>query len=200
MATDSYKSWHRPNTSGTKKEGGTAPSRQGYAVISNPDKYIGDPTKIIYRSSWEYSFIKYCDSSPSVLRWSSEPIAVKYFDKVSKLVECQKYGLDPNNPTNWIQKNYYIDFWCVVDKGNGETRKMFIEIKPSNKLIKPVPPPEKSSPAAHKKFNTLAKEYLINEEKFRAMKKYAEANGAEFHVFTEKTLENIIGRFSSNQK
>ncbi|MFM2010951.1 MAG: hypothetical protein RLZZ479_1342, partial [Bacteroidota bacterium] len=27
--------------------------RQGYYVLNNPDKYIGDPTKIIYRSSWE---------------------------------------------------------------------------------------------------------------------------------------------------
>ena len=188
----SYKSWHRPNTSVTAK------TRQGYAVISNHDKYVGDPGQIIYRSSWEFAFIKYCDSSPSVLRWSSEPMSVRYFDKVSKLVECQKYGLDPNNPTNWIQKNYNIDFWILVDNGDGTHKKMFIEIKPSNKLIKPTPPPLDSPIAMHKKFNVLAKEYLINEEKFKAMKKYAEANGAEFHIFTEKTLQNIIGRFSSS--
>jgi hypothetical protein len=192
MSTSSYKSWHRPNQSINAK------TKQGYAIISNPEKYIGDPAQIIYRSTWEYSFIKYCDSASSVLRWSSEPIAVKYFDKVSKLVECQKYGLDPNNPTNWIQKNYYIDFWCVVDKGDGTVKKMFIEIKPSNKLIKPTPPPENASPGAQKKFNILAKEYLVNEEKFKAMKKYAESCGAEFHVFTEKTLQNIIGRFGTS--
>lgn len=186
----SYKNWHRPNMSVEAK------TKQGYAVIANTDKYVGDPSKIIYRSTWEFAFIKYCDASPSVVKWSSEPIAVKYFDKVSKLVECQKYKLDPNNPSNWIQKNYYIDFWCMVDNGNGEIKKLFIEIKPSNKLVKPVPPPKDASPSVIKKFNTIAKEYLINEEKFKAMKKYAESNGAEFHIFTEKTLQNIIGKFS----
>jgi len=77
---------------------------------------------------------------------------------------------------------------------------MFIEIKPSNKLVKPTPPPKDSPISVQKKFNTLAKEYLINEEKFKAMKKYAESNEAEFHIFTEKTLQNIIGRFGSTQK
>lgn len=190
MINNSYKSWHRPNMSITAK------TSQGYYKVENTEKYVGDPTKVIYRSSWEFAFAKYCDVSPSILKWSSEPISVPYYDKVSKLVECQKYGLDPSNPSNWEKKNYNIDFWCVVDNGDGTYKKLFIEIKPSNKLIKPTPPPKDSPIAVQKKFNAIAKEYLINEEKFKAMKRYAEANNAEFHIFTEKTLQNIIGRFT----
>lgn len=187
---NSYKQWHRPVMTEQAK------TKQGYAKITNKEKYVGDPSLIIYRSSWEFAFIKYCDSSPSVIRWSSEPIAIKYYDKVSKLEECQKLKLDPNNPVNWTVRNYYTDFWVVVDKGGGECQKMFVEIKPSNKLLKPVPPPENSTAAVQKKFNRLAKEYLINCEKFRAMNEYAENNGAIFRVYTEKTLSNILGRFN----
>ncbi len=32
---------------------------QGYYRLNNPEKYVGDPSKIIYRSSWEYRFIPY---------------------------------------------------------------------------------------------------------------------------------------------
>lgn len=190
---NNYKRWHRPVMSESSK------TKQGYAKIQNVEKYIGDPSLIIYRSSWEYAFIRYCDTSPSVLKWSSEPISVKYFDKVSKLEQCKKLGLDPNNPVNWELKNYNIDFWCLVDRGNGVHEKMFIEIKPESKLHKPVPPPKEAGPSAQKKFNAIAKEYIKNQAKFEAMNEYAKKNGAKFYVFTEKTLAGILGKFSTEQ-
>lgn len=182
----SYKSWHRPDQSDNAR------TKQGYARIKNTNKYIGDPSQIIYRSSWEFAFIKFCDMSPDVIRWSSEPIGIKYYDKVSNIEKCQKLGLDPNNPVNWAVRNYYTDFWCEVYK-DGIVQKMFIEIKPSNKLIKPKAPAPNASPQTNKRFNRIAKEYLINEEKFKAINEYAIRNGAVFKVFTEKTLRNLIG-------
>ena len=57
MSNSSYKSWHKPNQSPTAK------TKQGYYKAKNPDKYIGDTELIIFRSSWEFGFCKYCDMS-----------------------------------------------------------------------------------------------------------------------------------------
>jgi hypothetical protein len=190
-----YKSWHRPNMSGTKAQGGTSRTLQGYYKVQNTKKYIGDPALVIYRSSWELSFCRWADVSPSIIRWSSEPIRIPYYDRVSKLEECKRNGLDPNNPKNWIIKYYNTDFWVEINKGEGDIQKMFIEIKPSSKLKKPIPPGENAPLKDQRRFNTQAKEYLINEAKFESMKARAEKNDAKFYVFTEETLSRLIGRF-----
>ncbi len=192
----SYKSWHKPvkNTftnSGSLKKGQT---HQGYYKVKNLEKYIGDPELVIYRSSWELKFCKYCDVSPSILRWSSEPVKIPYYDRVSKLEECSKFGLNPNDPTNWEVKNYNTDFWFELDRGNNEIEKIFVEIKPSKQLKKPIPPDKDSSLKVQKQFNKAAKEYIINEAKFAAMKEWATKNGCKFYVFTEEILPKMLGR------
>jgi len=192
MSNSAYKSWHKPNQSPTAK------TSQGYYNASNKEKYIGDPNLIIYRSSWEFAFCKYLDMSPSVKRWSSEPISIPYYDRVSKLEECARLGLDPNSPANWQVKNYNTDFWYEVDKGDGKYEKIFVEIKPAHKLKKPVPPTKDAPLKVQRIFNTAAREYLINEAKFAALKAWAEKNGSKFYVFTEHTLKRILGRFASD--
>jgi len=194
MSNSSYKRWHRPNQSPNAK------TRQGYAKIQNKDKYIGDPELIIYRSSWEFAFIKYCDMSPSVKRWSSEPVSIPYYDRVSKLEECAKLGLDPNNPSNWEVKNYNTDFWYEVDNGRDRLEKIFVEIKPSHKLKKPIPPPEHATLKEQRIFVKAAKEYLINEAKFAAIREWAERHDSKFYVFTEDVLSRILGRFWHENK
>lgn len=189
MSNDAYKRWHRPDMSEKSK------TKQGYYKAKNKDKYIGDPELIVYRSSWEYGFCKWCDMSPSVKRWSSEPVSIPYYDRVSKLEECAKLGLDPNDPRNWEVKNYNTDFWFELDRGDDKTEKIFVEIKPSYKLKKPLPPSREAPLAEQKKFNNAAKEYLINEAKFAAMKEWANRNNCKFYVFTEETLSRILGRF-----
>jgi hypothetical protein len=138
--------------------------------------------------------------SPSVTRWSSEPVSIPYYDRVSRLEECAKLGLDPNNPTNWEVKNYNTDFWMETDRGDKEKEKIFIEIKPAYKLKKPLPPAVEAPLKEQRTFTKAAKEYLINEAKFAAMKKWAEENGCKFYVFTEHTLERVIGRFWHENK
>lgn len=200
MLNERYKLWHKPNKNnltveGNLKKGGT---HQGYYKVSNKEKYLGNPELIIYRSSWEFSFCKWCDFSPSIIRWSSEPIRIPYYDRTSKLGECEKLGLDPNNPKNWITKFYNTDFWIEVKKADGEIERWFIEIKPKMKLSKPKPPKDGAPLKDKKRFNMMAKEYLINEAKFAALRAWAEKNGAKFYVFTELELERygiIGGRF-----
>jgi hypothetical protein len=201
---ESYKRWHKPtkqvfNESGSLKKGQT---HQGYFSkedkLLNPQKYLGDPNLIIFRSSWEYSFIKWADASPSIVRWSSEPMKVPYYDRVSKLDECKKLGLDPNNPRNWVVKNYNLDFWIEIDKGGQRPEKWFVEVKPKDKLVMPVPPDRGAPLKEQKRFNMLAKEYLINEAKFAALDAWAKKNGAKFYIFTEDVmiaLGILRGRF-----
>ena len=192
MSNEAYKRWHKPNMSENAR------TKQGYYKVRYKDKYIGDPGLVIYRSSWEYSFCKWCDFSPSIKRWQSEPVAIPYFDKVSKLEECKKLGLDPNNPKNWQQKKYNADFWCEIDKGGEVLEKWLVEIKPKSKLIKPKPPVREAPLKEQKKFNREAKEYLLNEAKFEAMNAWAKRNGAKFYIFTEDHLSRygiIGGRF-----
>jgi hypothetical protein len=188
----SYKKWHKPNTSEKSR------TYQGYYKVQNPKKYVGDPSLVVYRSSWEYSFCKFCDYSESVQRWSSEPLKIPYYDRVSKLAECRKMGLDPNSPKNWIKKNYNTDFWIEIKKPDDSIEKWFIEIKPKNELKKPVPPQKTAPLKEHKRFNQRAKTFLINEAKYAAMNEFAKRNNCKFYVFTEDELTRfgiIGGRF-----
>ena len=205
MSNDIYKRWHTPNKTGTKAEGGSSFTHQGYYKnLKNPEKYIGDTNLIIYRSSWEFAFVKWCDASPSVLQWSSEPVQVPYLNRVAKLDECKKLGLDPNNPRNWVKKNYNVDFWIRIKKDENITEKWFIEIKPKDKLKKPIPPKQNASLKEQRRFNTLAKEYLVNESKFAALNEWALRNGSKFFIFTEDVMMRLGilgGRFDyDNEK
>jgi hypothetical protein len=185
MRADSYKRWHRPNMSESAR------TKQGFYKVQHPEKYIGNPNLIIFRSSWEYSFSRWCDFSPSVVKWSSEPTTVQYADRISKLEECKKYGLNPNDPKNWVMRNYHVDFWLIIKKPDELLEKWVIEIKPSSKLKKPIPPHPDAPLKEHRKFNTEAKEYLLNESKWLAMNEYAKKNDAKFFIFTEQTLQKM---------
>ena len=189
----SYKRWHKPtrntyNDNGTLKKGQTY---QGYYIVRNKSKYVGDPSLVIFRSAWEFSFSMWADYSPSILRWNSEPVKIPYYDKVSKLDQCKKLNLDPNNPANWVRKNYNTDFWIEVKKSEEITERWFIEVKPKHKLIKPKPVSPEAPLKEQKRFNRLAKEFIINEAKFEAMKTWAVRNNSKFFIFTEDQLRSF---------
>ena len=44
----------------------------------NPQKYAGDPSNIIYRSSWECRVMDWLDKNDDILSWGSEEIAIPY--------------------------------------------------------------------------------------------------------------------------
>lgn len=186
MSNNAYKKWHKPNMSENAR------TKQGYYKVQNKGKYVGDPSQVVYRSSWEMKFAKWCDYSPSVLRWSSEPMKIPYYDRISNMEKNKKMGLDNNNPRNWKVRNYHTDFWVEVQKGD-EVEKWFVEIKPSVELKKPVPPPPNAKLKDIKRFNQKAKTYLINEGKFASLNDWARKHNMKFYVFTEKTLAKVLG-------
>lgn len=199
---DAYKKWNKPiknkfNDEGTLKKGQTY---QGYYILGRKEKYIGDPNLIVFRSAWEFSFCMWADYSPSILQWTSEPIKIPYYDKVSKLEECKKLGLNPNNPANWVKKNYNTDFWIKIKNPAGEIEKWLIEIKPKEKLTRPKPVSKDAPLKDQKRFNTRAREFLINESKFEAMNAWSIRNGIKFYIFTEDQLEKFGIVYKTNYR
>lgn len=198
MSTSSYKQWHKPLSEGQTRY------KQGNFTISPQylHKYIGDPELIVYRSSWEYKWCKYCCINPTILRWSSEPIAIKYVHPLKlrdlKLkAEKEKVNFNLQEAMARATSNYYPDFWMEVKKSDGGIKKVFVEIKPHSQTIRPTPPPAGAKRAQLMKYRKIAETYAVNQAKWNSAKKYAEdcsrALGidCEFVVVTEKVIDKL---------
>ena len=72
----------------------------------NPKKYIGDKTKIFYRSLWERKFMVYCDTNTSVIEWGSEEIIIPYISPRDKQIH-----------------RYFPDFYIKVQQKDGGLKK-----------------------------------------------------------------------------
>ena len=86
----------------------------------NPRKYRGNPTNIVYRSLWEKKYMKYCDTTPSIMEWGSEEIAIPY-----------------RSPIDNRSHRYYPDFYIKVREKSGKISKYIVEIKPKKQTKPP---------------------------------------------------------------
>lgn len=144
---------------------------QGYFVPENKDKYVGDITKIIYRSSWEYKFCKYCDLTEAIEKWSSEPFPIKYYD-----------------PINKKKRSYYVDFYIKLKLVNNEYKDYLVEVKPKSKLTPPKQNFQRSTLKKVKEFNYLLEEYIINKAKKEAAEEFAKTINYSYMIVTEEFL------------
>lgn len=133
---------------------------RGKYAIANPEKYIGKKIPV-YRSSWEYHFMKFCDTHPSVQKWASEAISIPY--------RC---------PITGKHTVYVPDFFIqYIDK----TGKMFvelIEVKPRNQTVL-----EKVGKSRNNQI-----EYTRNVAKWRAAQAWCKAQGIKFRVVNEQDI------------
>jgi hypothetical protein len=143
--------------------------KQGYYTQQN-SKYIG-PLPVIYRSSWEYKFMVYCDKTDDVLEWSSEPMKIKYF-----------------NPLDGKNHFYYPDFYMKVKIKDGTIKKYIVEIKPSAQLKKPKQPKRVTEKTLNN-YNYAVNQFIKNKFKAAAAKKIASEIGMEYIILTEKSLK-----------
>lgn len=148
--------------------------RQGYFKPTFPEKYVGDPTQIIFRSSWEFKFLKWCDHSPTVIKYSSEPVGIPYYSP-----------LDKRGHT------YYIDFYVVTKDSEGREQSWLIEIKP-DKYTKPPTAPARMTDKQTASYVYAAKQYIVNQAKFEAAKEFASIRGLKFGIITENFLFKSI--------
>lgn len=137
---------------------------KGKYKLINPNKYIGNPDNIVYRSSWELKMNQILDNNPHVLKWSSEEIIIPYIKPTDKQVH-----------------RYFPDYFVIYRDKFGNIKKEIIEIKPQAQT--------KASTSKNKKrrlYETIT--YAINMAKWEAAVKWCNQRGITFRVVTENEL------------
>ena len=132
---------------------------QGKFQIQNPNKYVGKGTPT-YRSSWEHTFMNFCDNNPNVLQWASEALHINY-----------------RNPFTGKNTIYVPDFLIIYQDKNGQRRGEVIEIKPSK---------ETTMEGARSMRDKAA--VALNMYKWEAARKFCAAQGLNFRVVNEADI------------
>ena len=145
-------------------------SYKGKFKPKNRAKYKGDHTAITYRSLWELRFMRYLDTTSSVLRWSSEEIVIPY-----------------RSPIDGRRHRYFPDFWVKVKTSEGLVKESLIEVKPKAQCS----PPKGAPPKDRRKrgrFIREVKTWGINEAKWKAAKAYCDDRKWGWKILTEDDL------------
>lgn len=141
-------------------------SYKGYYKPENPDKYIGDPNNIVFRSMWERQLMVYLDKNTNVLLWGSEELVIPYISPVDNKIH-----------------RYFPDFVAEVKQKDGTKKKLILEVKPHKETI-----PPKGQARQTAKYQTELQTYAVNDAKFEAANLFCETRGWEFKVITEHAL------------
>ena len=139
---------------------------KGKYRVNYPKKYKGDINEIIYRSSWELKFMRWCDLNPSVFEWGYETMIIPYKSPVDNKVH-----------------RYFVDFFIKVQDKNNSIQKYLVEIKPE-KFTKPTAIPKRKT----KRFIQEVINYGINQAKWKYADNYCLNRGWKFLVLTENDL------------
>jgi len=132
---------------------------QGNYVIINREKYAGNGTPR-YRSGWELSFMKFCDTNDHVLQWASESIAIPY-----------------RHPITGKMTQYIPDFLITYRNRDNTMRAELIEIKPKSQSV-----------IESKMSNKDRAIVAINYSKWAAAQKWCNQHGLTFRVITENDM------------
>jgi len=133
----------------------------------NPDKYRGDYNDIVYRSSWERTFMKWCDLTENVKNWSSEEMFVPYRDPIQKKT-----------------RRYFPDFIIRYADTDGLIITEMIEIKPRIEVVGPPTNPKRKT----KSWVNSVMKYCVNQAKWAAAREYCENRGWRFRIVDEYDL------------
>lgn len=144
-------------------------SYSGKFTPKNLHKYRGDPTKIFWRSLWEYKCMKIFDANPVILEWSSEEIVIPYRSRVDDKIH-----------------RYFPDFWLRVKTRNGEIREFLAEVKPYYETLEPVREETEKRKKPTKAYLNNVVKYITNQDKWAAAERYCEQRKWKFIILTEK--------------
>ena len=140
---------------------------KGIFKPKNPSKYKGNPTRIVYRSSWEMMVMSKLDSHPDVLQWSSEEIVIPYLDA-----------------STGKRRRYFPDFYVKKrNASDGRIVEQLIEVKPKAQTK---PPAVKTKPT--KRYINEVMTWGTNKSKWEAAEAYCKAKGWTFVIITEDHL------------
>ena len=133
---------------------------------SNPQKYIGDPNNIIYRSSWECKMMSWLDQNPSIISWASEELIVPYI-----------------SPVDNRKHRYFPDFIVKMRTKDGTLKTMMLEVKPKKQTIQP-----QIRKRITKQYLAEVQTWGVNQAKWKAATEYCLDRGWEFKILTEDHL------------
>jgi hypothetical protein len=145
---------------------------QGKFKPKNPKKYIGDPTNIIYRSSWELKLMRFLDEHPDVVEWGSEVLVIPY-----------------RSPIDGKMHRYFTDF--IVKQINKDRKKetIVIEVKPKSQTVAPdVSKKLTAKGSISRRFLNEVKTWGVNQAKWKAATDYCDDRGWKFQIMTEDQL------------
>ena len=131
----------------------------GFYQITNPDKYVGKKVPH-FRSSWEHTFMRFCDTNPAILQWASEAVHIPY------------RNLFTNKNTIYVP-----DFMIMYVNKNGEKFGELIEIKPSTQATLESAKSPRDQAAA-----------VLNMHKWQAAQAWCSQNGLRFRIVTENDI------------
>jgi hypothetical protein len=141
---------------------------QGYYTLINPEKYLGDPNNVQYRSSWELHAFERLDKNPAIIKWASEEIGIPYPKPDIKTGQ-------------YIQGLYIPDLYIVKRNTKGKIIKELIEVKPAKQL----------KPSKARKPQVRMQEeyqYLVNKHKWAAAEEWCKKRNIVFRIMTEKNM------------
>jgi hypothetical protein len=133
---------------------------RGKFTMTQPAKYVGtkQPT---YRSSWEFSFMRFCDTNPSIQKWASEAINIPYRD-----------------PLTGRQTIYVPDFFIQYVDKNQKMHVELIEVKPASQTI--------LERVGKNKYNQA--QFVKNQAKWAAASIWCKQQGIKFRILNENDL------------
>jgi len=128
--------------------------------VKNPEKYIGTKEPL-YRSSWELTFMQFCDNNPAIQEWASEAVKIPYRD-----------------PLTGKHTVYVPDFLIVYLDKNQRKHAELIEIKPANQTV--------LEKVGKNPYNQA--QYVKNMAKWAAASDWCKNKGLKFRVINEQDI------------
>jgi len=145
-------------------------SYKGTYRLKNRAKYKGDPTKIVWRSLLERSFMVWCDNNPNIIQWQSEEVVIPYI-----------------SPVDGKKHRYFPDFTIT----NTENETTIIEVKPESQTMPPIEP-KKETRKTKLRYLNECKTFVVNTAKWDAALAYCNRKGYKFSIITEHDIKNIV--------
>jgi hypothetical protein len=132
----------------------------------HPEKYVGDPNNIVYRSSWECKVMSWLDNNDSIISWASEELQIPYISPVDN---------------RWHR--YFPDFLVKVKTKDNKISTMMLEVKPKKQTVQPQP-----QKRVTKQFISEVTTWGVNQAKWKAANEYCLDRGWQFKLITEDHL------------
>jgi hypothetical protein len=149
--------------------------KQGKYYLQNINKYIGH-TPVLYRSSWELAFCKYCDLNSKVVKWSTESVIIPY--KISNNGQIEDHRYIPD---------FYIEMTTNVEN---EYERIVVEIKPKAETEYPKPP-QKQTLKMLENYEYSLRSYKQNIHKWAFAKDWCEKRHMKFIIMNEDYLKKM---------